>query len=129
MLSTIRTTNPHVSGSPARMSDGRLFTDYRSNGKIVQNQLSSFELKQQLQRDGDMYIRADRSTTVLTAGTIGPSVDTMVPELTKRTCQWNGCYSAPAHSVGIGEGRVYSSSSSSSVSDGTFASDPTHYFS
>jgi hypothetical protein len=115
------------------MSDGRLFTDYRPNGKIVQNQLSSYELKQQLQRDGDMYIRADRSTTVLSAGTIGSSVDTMVPELTKRTCQWNGCSSAPAQRVGIGEGRVYQTraqtqSESASVSDGTFSSDPTHYF-
>jgi hypothetical protein len=51
-------------------------------------------------------ISADRSTTVLRAGSVD-CVDTMVPELTKRVCTWNGCKTLPAHAAGIGQGRLY----------------------
>jgi len=51
-------------------------------------------------------IGTDRSLTVMKAGSTG-CVDTMVPELTKRVCGWNGCVTLPAHGVGIGQGRLY----------------------
>ena len=107
MLSNLRIPNPHYPGSPARMSDARLFTDYRPNGQILQGATPSFDLKQRLQRDGEIRMKTDRSLTVMSAGGMGPAVDTMVPEQTKRTCSWNECHTLPAFSVGIGQGRLY----------------------
>ena len=43
----------------------------------------------------------------MSAGSLGSSVDTMVPESTKRICQWNECVTIPAHGVGLGQGRLY----------------------
>ena len=105
--------NPHYPGSPARMADGRLFTDYRSSCSLLSQTPTrspafgfDFERKQNLQKSGVHMISADRSTTVLRAGSVG-CVDTMVPELTKRVCTWNGCVTLPAHAAGIGQGRLY----------------------
>jgi len=105
--------NPHYPGSPARMADGRLFTDYRSSCSLLSQPPTrspafgfDFERKKNMQTAGVHMISADRSTTVLRAGTVG-CVDTMVPELTKRVCTWNGCTTLPAHAAGIGQGRLY----------------------
>jgi hypothetical protein len=111
----IRASNPRYPGSAARMADGRLFTDYRGNCQLVQG-TNTFDRKQLMQKTGVKAIQADRSTSVTIAGTTG-CVDTMVPELTKRVCSWNGCQTLPAQPVGIGQGRMYWPGSSSSVSD------------
>jgi hypothetical protein len=104
MLAKAQIPNPHYPGSPARMSDGRLFTDYRPSCSLLGP--ADFDSKQRLQETGIHMISADRSTTVMRAGTVG-CVDTMVPELSKRVCTWNGCKTLPAHSAGIGQGRLY----------------------
>jgi len=89
------------------MSDGRLFTDYRENCSILgTHSVADYENKQRLQTTGLQMIGTDRSLTVMKAGSTG-CVDTMVPELTKRVCGWNGCVTLPAHGVGIGQGRLY----------------------
>ena len=67
---------------------------------------ASFEDKQRMQKDGLFLIGTDRSLTVMKAGTLG-CVDTMVPELTKRVCGWDGCTTLPGHPAGIGQGRLY----------------------
>ena len=101
-----RIPNAHYAGSPARMQDGRLFTDYRSNC-IPQSEFGgSFEDKERMQKEGQKQIQTDRYYTAVRAATTG-CVDTMVPELTKRICAWNGCKTLHAHSVGIGNGRMY----------------------
>jgi hypothetical protein len=102
MLAKSRTPNPHYPNSPARMADGRLFTDYRPLDCG-----GTFEDKQRLQQTGAVLIGTDRSLTVMRAGVLGGCVDTMVPELTKRVPGWNGCRTLPAHSAGIGQGRLY----------------------
>ena len=107
-----KTTNPRFPGAPAWMSDGRLFTDYRPNCRMLaplpKGQAIDADLlrKQQMQRTGIYAIAGDRSMTVLRAGSQG-CVDTMVPELSKRVCGWDGCTTLPAHSIGIGQGRLY----------------------
>jgi len=113
MLSNAQIPNPRYPGSPARMSDGRLFTDYRSNCSLLGAHQqgtpafgADFDRKQRLQETGIHMISADRSTTVMRAGTIG-CVDTMVPEMTKRVCAWDGCKTLRAHPAGIGQGRLY----------------------
>jgi hypothetical protein len=103
-----RIPNPRYAGAPAFMSDGRLFTDYRANCNLLGLTPTgpSFVLKQRVQQTGQYMAAADRSTTVLRAGSTG-CVDTMVPELTKRVCGWDGCTTLPGHAVGIGQGRLY----------------------
>ena len=114
MLGKARTMNPRYPNSPSRMADGRLFTDYRPNcqlsAQIDMHKSSfgaSFENKQKLQQTGGHHINTDRSLTAMKAGRLGGCVDTMVPELTKRVCAWDGCTTLPAHAAGIGQGRLY----------------------
>jgi hypothetical protein len=104
-----RIPNPRYAGSPSRMQDGRLFTDYRSNCKLLPEDMEvggSFEDKEKLQRDGPKRIQADRDWTSTRAISTG-CVDTMVPESSKRACSWNGCVTLPTYDVGIGQGRLY----------------------
>ena len=106
-----RIPNPRYPGSPARMADGRLFTDYRGNCITLKHNGvfgASFEEKETMQRNGQTWMQKDRSETVMRSKVVG-CVDTMVPELTKRVCNWNGCKTLPAHAVGIGQGRLYMS--------------------
>ena len=107
MLAKARTPNPHYPDSPSRMADGRLFTDYRGNCKIITSDYGgSFEDKQRLQQTGTLMMNTDRSVTVMKAGSLS-CVDTMVPEATKRVVGWNGGKTLMAHAAGIGQGRLY----------------------
>ena len=100
-----RTPNPRYAGSPARMADGRLFTDYRGNCLIVKG-ANTFDRKLQMQGTGRTAMRADRATSIRVGGSTG-CTDTMVPELSKRVCEWNGCRTLPSEAIGIGQGRLY----------------------
>jgi hypothetical protein len=103
----MRTTNPRFPGAPAWMSDGRLFTDYRANCSLLGSvSNASFDLKQRLQKTGSLLMNTDRSLTSMRAASTG-CVDTMVPELSKRVCTWDGCTTLGAQPVGIGQGRLY----------------------
>ena len=111
MFAKMRTTNPHFPNSPARMADGRLFTDYRENCRLLQQHQdptfgASFNDKQRMQQTGSILMNTDRSLTVMRAASLS-CVDTMVPELTKRVYNWNGGTTLPAHAAGIGQGRLY----------------------
>jgi len=100
-----RIPNPRYPGSPARMADGRLFTDYRANCLIAKG-ANTFDRKEQMLRTGTYAAAADRATSIVVGGTTG-CVDTMVPELSKRICDWNGCRTVKSEAVGIGQGRLY----------------------
>lgn len=112
MLAKARIANPRYPDSPARMADGRLFTDYRANCSLLLAHKkgpafgASFDDKQRMQATGNLLINTDRSLTVMRAGSMS-CVDTMVPELTKRVCAWDGCTTLSAHAAGIGQGRLY----------------------
>ena len=110
MLTALRVSNPHYPGAPARMADGRLFTDYRANCSLLglgSNSGASFDIKQHLQQNGLYMMAADRSSTLVRASSTG-GVDTMVPEESKRVCDWSSCRTLPAFpNVGIGQGRLY----------------------
>jgi hypothetical protein len=101
MFDRFRVPNPHYPGAPVRMNDGRLFTDYRPNCLI----LGSVDDKEEFQAAGENRIYANRSTAVMIAGSV-PRVDTMVPELTKRVCRWDGCVTVMNEPIGIGQGRA-----------------------
>jgi hypothetical protein len=102
--------HPKYPGAPSRMADGRLFTDYRPNCDLMPSvpagAWGDWERNQNMMQTGLIRIQNERSMTVLRAGSL-QCVDTMVPELQKRVCSWNGCTTLPGHAVGIGSGRLY----------------------
>ena len=102
--------NPHFPGSPAHMSDGRLFTNYRGRGcGYESNGVSNFDQRQQKIQGGIQLMQTDRVLTAMAAARSGGvCVDTMVPELTKRVYRWDGPVGTRlAHPAGIGSGRMY----------------------
>lgn len=103
--------NPHYVGAPARMADGRLFTDYRPNCDLMAplkaEPFAEYKRKEAMLRNAPYAIATDRTMLVMRAGSSG-CVDTMVPELNKRIYAWNGPVGeVVAHPVGLGTGRMY----------------------
>ncbi len=102
--------NPRYPGSPARMADGRLFTDYRPNCSLLaplgSGNWAGWSRKQTMVNSGEHRIATDRSTTAMRAGSAG-CVDTMVPEWSKRVYAWNGPVELVSQPVGLGTGRMY----------------------
>jgi hypothetical protein len=111
LIDALRISNPHHEGTPARMADGRLFTDYRPNCKLlpVKKQagpFAEFTLHQQMYKNAESQRQNDRMLTVMRAANT-VCVDTMVPELSKRVYSWDGPKEGIAHPAGIGTGRLY----------------------
>ncbi len=102
--------NPKYPGAPTRMSDGRQFTDYRPNCDLMaplqSGAWAEWERRQNMIQTGETRMKTDRSMTVLRSGSL-QCVDTMVPELKKRVCGWDGCVTLPSQAAGIGTGRMY----------------------
>jgi hypothetical protein len=102
--------NPRYPGSPARMADGRLFTNYRPNCSLLAplgtGPWADWSRKETMMNTGQVRIASDRSTTVMRAGSVG-CVDTMVPEWSKRVYAWDGPVELVSQPVGLGTGRMY----------------------
>ncbi len=106
------TINPNqaASGSPARMADGRLFTDYRP--RCYQYPLKAAqtwgdnEYRARMVHGAEELMEAARQLNNRKA-TATKCVDTMVPELYKRICTWKGCKVIPGNFSGIGVGRIF----------------------
>lgn len=107
------TPTPHYASAPTRMSDGRLFTDYRANCQLLPpldgSTWQDYNRRNIMRNTADARIADDRRKTALKAGTGAAScVDTMLPELKKRVYAWNGPVGeAIVQPVGIGTGRFY----------------------
>lgn len=121
-------TDPHYSatGAPARMADGRLVTDYRP--RCYQYPL----LAAQTWGDNDARSRMVHGAEELMAAaremnnrknTATSCDDTMVPELYKRVCTWEGCKTIPGNFQGIGTGRIYVPSSAGNAASPQALSD------
>lgn len=115
-------------GSPARMADGRLMTDYRP--RCFQYPTAAA----QAFGDNDYRARMTHGAEELMAAaralnnrklTATQCVDTMVPELYKRVCTWKGCKIVPGNFQGIGTGTIYVPSAESLASDPQALSDRT----
>lgn len=110
MIASGQVPNPRYIGAPARMADGRLFTDYHRTTRLLPalkpTQWADWERRQEMLSHGQVRVRNDRMTTTLRAGSMA-CVDTMVPELSKWQYTWEGGNNAIAHPVGIGAGRLY----------------------
>jgi hypothetical protein len=106
------TVNPNqaATGSPARMADGRLFTDYRP--RCFQYPLKASQTwgendaRLRMIHGADELMEAARQMNNRKA-TATKCVDTMTPELYKRVCTYSGCKTVPGHFAGIGVGRIY----------------------
>lgn len=108
------TPHPHYASAPARMADGRLFTDYRANCQLLPPLIgggtwADHDRRVRMRNGAADRIADDRRKAVLRAGTNRDTcVDTMVPELTKRVYAWDGPVTERiVEPVGIGAGRLY----------------------
>jgi hypothetical protein len=111
MFANMMIPNPRFPGSPARMADGRHFTDFKANchltPQLVQsNTWPEYERRQMMFKGADSQMNMDRMMTVMRAGH-GVCVDTMVPEMSKRVYSWNGPVELLSHPAGVGTGRMY----------------------
>jgi hypothetical protein len=120
--SCFTTVNPNKAstGAPARMNDGRLFTDYRPRcHQYPVKAAEAFgdnEYRVRMIHDADELMNAARQMNNRKA-TAAKCVDTMVPELYKRVCTWKGCKTVPGHYAGIGVGRIYVPSAEGSAAN------------
>lgn len=122
------TVNPHhaKTGTPARMADGRIMTDYRT--RCHQYPLAAVqawgvnEARQRMIHGADELMAAARQLNNRKVSSVS-CVDTMVPELYKRVCTWQGCKVIPGNFQGIGTGRIYVPSASASASNPQALSD------
>lgn len=121
-------TDPHYArtGAPARMSDGRLMTDYRP--RCHQYAVSAAmtwgdnESRTRMIHGAEELMEVARQANnrkVLATS----CVDTMVPELYKRVCTWRGCKTVPGNHMGIGTGRIYVPDAEGAAADPQVLSD------
>jgi len=108
-FTTIDSNSPQ---GPARMGDGRMFTDYRPRCNQypvkLAGQFGEHDGRQQMIRGSDTLLQDARNLLQQKAAPVkGSCVDTMVPELYKRVCTWRGCETVPGHYAGIGTGRIF----------------------
>lgn len=102
-------------GCPARMADGRLFTDYRPRCAIqLQFQgpmVGSYDYRQYLTQNG-LALREAARDKARQAAQCGPckgpfEVSTMLPEADKFVCDKMSCQRVTASPGGLGTGRAY----------------------
>lgn len=103
---------PNIPSAPARMRDGRMFTDYRPRCTQYPLRMTGtfgeHEGRQRMITGSDELMNEARKLLLKKAAPVREScVDTMVPELYKRVCTWRGCETVPGHYAGIGTGRIY----------------------
>jgi hypothetical protein len=126
--SCFTTVNPnHAStGAPARMMDGRLFTDYRPRCHQYPVKAAAAwgdnEYRERMIGGADELMEAARQMNNRKLTAIR-CVDTMVPEMYKRVCTWKGCKVVGANPAGIGTGRIYVPSIESAADDPQMLSD------
>lgn len=104
------TANPHATGAPARMADGRLMTDYRPRcqqyGTLAAQSWGVEDARARMTHGAEQLMEVARQMNNRKVAPVS-CVDTMVPELYKRVCTWSGCKTIPGHHTGIGVGRIY----------------------
>ena len=107
--------NKHF-GCPARMADGRNFTDYRphcyvDNLIIAENGINnSFNYRNFLQQNASQLMEINRKYACM-KNCCTPCMEepgTMLPEANKFVCNQNTCRLVSNNPNGIGTGRVYS---------------------
>jgi len=97
-------------GTPARMEDGRVMTDYRPRcyqyPTLAAAEFGDNGVRAKMTH-GAMDLMAQARELNNRKVTSTDCVDTMLPELYKRVCTWKGCKTVPGNFQGIGVGRIY----------------------
>jgi|TARA_B100000315_G_C14339460_1_gene478926 hypothetical protein len=115
----LKTSNNQYPDSPALMSDGRTFTDYRQSCAVNNllrtnsNSFNSHEYRMFLIRNAKHLIDLNRNLA-FERNRVGPcmepyNVGTMLPEKTKVNCDHHGCIIQVNDETGLGQGRQYNS--------------------
>jgi len=119
-MSCFTTSYPRVKGAPARMADGRSYTDYRPRCESYPVKAAGVwgqhDARQRTIADAESFMRGANQILNTKMGA-HKCVDTMVPELYKRVCTYDGCHTIEGHYAGIGTGRIYRPSLSSEAAD------------
>ena len=106
-----KVSDNHQLDFPARMSDGREFTDYRANcymNNLLGQRMGSWEYRTYLIRNGanihNQFIKEIEDKTACTScsGAEIPDVKTVVD-----CTQQNTCYYSMKDNQGLGQGRKY----------------------
>lgn len=106
------TIDPHYAshGTPARMADGRVMTDYRPRcyqyPTVAAAEFGDNDVRMRMTHGAEVLMQQARDLNNYKV-TSQNCVDTMVPELYKRVCTWKGCKTVPGNFQGIGTGRIY----------------------
>jgi len=106
---------------PARMADGRLFTDYRPRGSVNfkfanddGKQLDSYKYRQYLTQNADKIMR-DMRKQAYEKAVCGPCdeapTETAMPARVVQKCDGKVCTFMEGHPMGVGLGRAYGRSS------------------
>ena len=129
------TIDPHYAahGTPARMADGRVMTDYRPRcyqyPTVAAAEFGDNDVRMRMTHGAEALMKQARDLNNRKV-TSQNCVDTMVPELYKRVCTWKGCKTVPGNFQGIGTGRIYvpsiykSASAPQALSDATIPMAP-----
>ena len=120
MSTCYKTSDNKFFGCPARMSDGRHFTDYRPSCDVDasirgdNNIGSSFEYRTFLQRNAESLMNVNRKHACMRNCCVpckGSGTETfkstMLPEKYKVQCNKNTCTRTLNDINGLGDGRVY----------------------
>ena len=97
---------------PARMSDGRIFTDYRpgcllNNSLRVSNKLlNNHDYRMYLTRNASKLMENNNKYITSKYG-CDSCVDTMLPESTMVVCNKDTCKQVVVNRKGLGQGRKY----------------------
>ena len=116
-MSCYRSSNNKFFNSPARMADGRLFTDYRPNFEMNRYIESGNKIKNTqdyrmfLSRNGEKIIEKNSEYIFLKNGMTNCMepyhVGTMLPEKTRVVCDQHTCRVVDVDPNGHGQGREY----------------------
>lgn len=117
MASCYKTPNNKFVGCPARMADGRHFTDYRPSCQVNNlirmnnNVVNSFDYRMYLANNATRLMDINRAYA-LQKNSCGPCMapygqGTMLPEKYMQVCNGRSCETKLVNPDGIGTGRLY----------------------
>jgi len=116
-MNCYKSSNNKFLNSPARMSDGRTFTDYRPNYEINRHIINNNKIENThkyrmfLNRNAESIMERNNDYIILKNGLFDCKepykTGTMIPEKTRVVCDEHTCHRVVVDENGIGEGREY----------------------
>lgn len=104
-----KVSDNHILDFPARMSDGRQFTDYRQNcilNNNVSNKATSWLNRQELINNADNYISSFENTSLMNSKCNTCNDNTVLSIQNEQRCSPTGCTYSVVDQFGLGVDRV-----------------------